>query len=226
MDWKIARRRDCCSLCGAVFAEKSRHVSTLCFRDAVLEREDLCPSCWERRERGQELFFWFTRQRRDRRGLALDLPTLEQLFLRLEGDERERVLELRYVISLLLLRKKRLKLVRIVRDPGEALILRRPRRDESLRVQVCDFDAGRMDALRLDLIAVFEGGEIGQEGPSGGAEEPAPHGAEAARIPSRVDWNGCSSTAWVDSIESPPGIGSPLTLSPSDPASGASQGKP
>ena len=171
VDWKIERRRDRCLRCESPFEEGTRHVSTIAFQGESLAREDLCAVCWEMRERGLEIFHWYTRQQKDRRSLALDLPTLEQLFLRLEGNEEARILELRYVIALILMRKRRLKLVRVVREPRETLVLRRPRREESLRVPVCDFEPERMDALRQELIGIFEGAE----GPGGG-EEPAPPG--------------------------------------------------
>jgi hypothetical protein len=156
-EWKIARRRDRCSRCEAAFGEDAKHVSTLRFQGDALVREDLCPACFDGREPGQDIFFWYTRERNERRGLALDLPTLEQLFLRLEGNAEPRIEELRYVIALLLMRKRRLKLVRVVRDPRETMLLRRPRRDEGWRVPVCDFDPARIDALKSDLMAIFDG---------------------------------------------------------------------
>ncbi len=176
VDWKIARRRDRCSRCESTFPEDAKHVSTLRFQGETLAREDLCAACFEGRDPGLEIFFWYTRERGERRGLALDLPTLEQLFLRLEGNAEPRIEELRYVIALLLMRKRRLKLVRVVRDPRETMLLRRPRRDETWRVPVCDFDPARMDALKSDLIAIFDGV------PEGGAAdaEAAPPAATTA----------------------------------------------
>jgi len=172
-EWKIARRRDRCTRCETAFEEGAKHVSTLRFQGDALAREDLCPSCFERREPGVEIFFWYTRERNERRGLALDLPTLEQLFLRLEGNGEPRIEELRYVIALLLMRKRRLKLVRVVRDPRETLLLRRPRRDETWRVPVFDFDPARMDALKSDLMAIFDG-SVEDEGGGGEAEVSPP----------------------------------------------------
>ena len=180
VDWKIARRRDRCSRCETAFEEGTRHVSTIAFQGDSVAREDLCSSCWEAREAGLDIFHWYTRQRRDRRSLALDLPTLEQLFLRLEGSEEPRVLELRYVIALILMRKRRLKLVRVVREPRETLVLRRPRRDETLRVAVCDFDPARMDALRTDLVRIFDGAVEDAGGEEPVSSEPAPAGSESS----------------------------------------------
>jgi len=158
-DWKFSRRRDRCSACVAVFDEDGRHVSTLSLRADELARADLCLACWERSVQGDEIFFWFTRRCNERRGLHLDLPTLEQLFLRLEGREETRMLEMRYILALLLMRKKRLKLVRIERQPREILVVRRPRRAETSNVVVFDFSPERMEELRRELVEIFDGAE-------------------------------------------------------------------
>ena len=173
-EWKIARRRDRCGGCESVLDEGERHASLLSLCGEELSREDLCLACFTSRGAGGEIFYWFTRRRSDRRGLRLDLPTLEQLFLRLDGREGERLLELRYLLCLILMRKKRLKLVRVVRDPRETLLVRRPRRDESLRVPVCEFSPERMEELRRELLDVFEGAESAPTGEGSEDRPPVP----------------------------------------------------
>ena len=159
-EWRIQRRQARCRACERDFAEGERHASGLAVRGEELEREDLCEPCWARREL-EPLVHWFTRHHQDKRKLQLDLATLEAIFVRLEGHGAARVRELRYVLALLLLRKRRIRLERVERGAdGEALIVRRPRRDERLRVYVFDFAADRMDELRRELLALFEGAEI------------------------------------------------------------------
>ena len=176
-EWKFARRRDRCNACESVFEEGTRHVSALSFAGEDLARADLCLACWGARARPEEIFFWYTRMCADRRGLRLDLPMLEQLFHRLEGRAEEPMVELRYVLCLLLMRKKRLKLVRITRDPAETMVVRRPRREESLPVLVRDLSAERIEELRRELAEIFDGAEsapLGTEGPAEGVENPPP----------------------------------------------------
>jgi hypothetical protein len=170
VDWKFSRRRDRCGSCETVFEEGSRHVSTLSLKGEELSRSDSCIACWEREPPSATIFFWYTRQSSERRGLHLDLPTLEQLFLRLEGRKEERVLEMRYVLALLLMRKKRLKLVRIVRQPRETMVVRRPRREEALEVAVFDFRPERMEELRRELVEIFDGAEGSGSAPADASE--------------------------------------------------------
>ena len=186
-EWKIERRQGACTACERPFDEGERHVSTLAFRADVLARDDLCEPCFEARHVGTEdpgravvgsadLLWWFTRHSVDKkRTLQLDLPTLERLFLDLEGRAERHARELRYVLCLLLLRKRRLKLETIERDAeGESFLVKRPRHEARHRVFAFDFDADRMSELQSQLQAIFDGAE-GEDG----AEFPAADGSDA-----------------------------------------------
>jgi len=160
-EWKFTTRTPACSGCGRTFPEGERHVSALSLQGEELRRIDSCETCFRPEPGREDLFFWFTRTRAGRRrGLDFDLPTLEQLFLRLEGRSEKRIRELRYVLCLILMRKRRLKLQSVERgQEGEALVVRRPRRDEGWRVYVFDFSADRLEELRGELLRVFEGAD-------------------------------------------------------------------
>jgi hypothetical protein len=161
-EWKFRRRQGVCSACEAQFADGDRHVSSLVIVGEEVRREDHCPGCFAARAGTLDLFFWHTRHRVGKRALQLDLATLEQLFVQLEGRVEPRVRELRYVLCLLLLRKRRLKLDRVLRGSeteGEAMLMHRPRRKESFRVFVFDFQPERLEALKSDLLRLLEGAE-------------------------------------------------------------------
>lgn len=180
-DWKLSSRTSDCSSCGRTFAEGERHVSTLSIAGEDLARRDACEPCFRPEPGREDLFFWFTRTRQGhKRALAFDLPTLEQLFLRLEGREERRIRELRYVLCLILMRKRRLKLQRVERgEEGEAMIVRRPRRDEGWRVFVFDFGVERLESLRQELLDVFEGADPAVRVESEATAEVAPATAGA-----------------------------------------------
>ncbi len=163
-DWKIDRRASACRRCEHTFAEGERFASCLSILAEELVREDLCPPCWQASIPGAEgeLFWWFTRYEADRRkSVQLDLESLERLFLVLEGRPEQAVRELRFLLCLVLLRKKRLKVERIERgSEGESFVVKRPRRDERHQVYVFDFDAARMQELRTKLQAIFDGADL------------------------------------------------------------------
>jgi len=177
MDWKIQGRTPGCARCERPFEDGEAHFSLLLVGEESFGREDRCVACFEAGEApAEDAVFWRTRRRvQAKRGLAVDFESVEHLFLALEGRTEPRLAELRYLLSLLLMRKKRVKLVRVRRDAdGEWMIVRRPRRDESLRVKVFELTAERAGELRAELERIFEGA---------GAEDlvlPAEDGADGA----------------------------------------------
>lgn len=197
-EWKIHRRESGCSACGKAFEEGEALFSLLHLGEDALRREDQCGGCFQdpgdEGEPGaaRDFLFWRTHHQNDPRArFAVDFEALSELFLALESRTEERLLELRYVVALLLLRKKRLKLVGVRRRAdGEILNVRRPRHQEEFEVRVYDLDGERAQAIKADLARVFEGAGLdalaaepeaepeGPEEPAGDASEPV---ATAAR---------------------------------------------
>ena len=139
-------------------------------------------------------FWWSTRHQEDtHKTVAMDMDALQRLFLELQGREERNLAELRYVLCLLLMRKKRVKLERILRDDdGESFIVRRPRSEERYTVAVFDFTPERMAQIREHLQAIFDGvegdealgraarGEEDADSAEGAAEETSAGGAQEA----------------------------------------------
>jgi hypothetical protein len=186
VEWKIRRRHRQCSACESAFDDGARHVSLLGIDDEeALVREDLCLPCWKGRDPADLLLWWSTHYREGRKkSLQLDLGSLERLFMELGGREEEKLRELRYLLCLLLMRKRKLKLLTVKRGKqGERLILRRPRRTEEIEVWVFDFTPEKIEELRIRLQEVLEGvgPEEEQEGRSRvSAEEGREPGTEQA----------------------------------------------
>jgi hypothetical protein len=160
-DWKIHRREELCVACGRAFSEGEAFFSLLLLSPEDLRREDRCRECFDGAPTGGAVF-WRTRRRPERRSrLSVDFDAIEELFLALEGRPEERLREIRYLLALLLLRKKRLKLVGVRRhDAGETMCLRRPRRAEEFEVLVHELDAERARALKTGLARLFEGAGV------------------------------------------------------------------
>jgi hypothetical protein len=194
-DWKYTRHNGLCSACTRAFAEQEQHYSLLRAGAEGLLREDRCTACFatlgDDFERSGGLAYWRTRHQPGA-GLRLDLDSLEALFLTLIGRDPEvqaqpdataadRLGELCYLLGLLLLRKRRLKLKRIAPASGaarEKLVVNRPRRPQEYEVAVYDLTPERQAQLRDELKRIFEGAELAQllEGAAqaGAAAESAP----------------------------------------------------
>lgn len=181
--WQIGRRVAACGTCEVEFKDGDALYSLLKTGEEGLERADLCVACYSDEAVADALFWWRTHhQVEEQRGLKLDLEAIEALFVALdqkevEGDVKsagsQRLLELRYLLCLILLRKRRLKVTKVARShngvEGEFFIVKRPRRDEQLAVAVFDFDGDKIASLRDDLQRIFEGADpaelAGEEAP-------------------------------------------------------------
>jgi hypothetical protein len=188
-DWKLSKRTDACTACERTFAEDEPLFSLLAFDSDEVRREDVCRACFPARKEaaGARLIYWRSLHRVGKKAVAVDFEALEGLFLALEGREEVELRELRYLLALLLMRKKRVKLLKTARKPdGEAMILRRPRRTEELCVYVFDLTPERSEILRGKLRAIFEGADLGEllaapsEPERDAGDEPEPGDAETA----------------------------------------------
>ncbi|MEZ5975327.1 MAG: hypothetical protein R3F17_04075 [Planctomycetota bacterium] len=165
--WKISARQAACSVCEKPFADGERHHSMVHLTGDQLARKDACQGCWDagRFGPGSEAdgdgnrFWWTTRhQEHKHQAVAMDMEAIERLFIELTERQEVHLRELRYVLCLLLMRKKRVKLERILRDDsGESFIVRRPRSEERHTVEVFDFTPERMAEVRARLQAIFDG---------------------------------------------------------------------
>jgi len=170
-EWKIRRLRGECAKCGRAFETDGERILTLVrFDGDDLVREDYHPECWE--EPTDAIYWWATRfEVKGKSVFALDFELIERLFFQLEERTGDKIRELRYLLCLMLMRKRRLKLVKVHRGKeGESMLVRRPRSKEEWRVFVHDFEPERIEVLRGELATLLDGDlEIGDEGPE---EEP------------------------------------------------------
>ena len=173
-DWKIRRLRGECAKCERAFeTDGERLLTQVRFVDEELVREDFHPECWE--EPSDAIYWWATRREvQGKKTLALDFELIERLFFQLEERSEDKIRELRYLLCLMLMRKRRLKLVKVQRGPeGEAMLVRRPRRKEECRVFVYDFDPERLDVLRGELATLLDGDFEQEDEAAAGSDESA-----------------------------------------------------
>ncbi len=151
-EWKIASGRKECTVCGHRFDEGENLYSVLYEDEEGFKRSDYCLGCWGGRGEGA---FSHWRTQVPLRNEPAPLPPGEVLLdlFRKFGERREpRREQFRYVIALLLLRKKVLKLVRTERGAeGEILALEHGRGGEAYRVPVPRLSPVEVEALSGEL---------------------------------------------------------------------------
>lgn len=165
-DWKFAGRQGVCCATGREFSEGEPVFSLLAVEEGTLARRDFSREAWSELEEGARpagAVWWRTRHREGRAARKLDLGSIEGLFGALEAAEEQLLVELRFLLALVLLRKRRLKLVRSRREEGqEWLVLRRPRQEEELSVAVHELTAERRADLRDVMERLFEGADAAE----------------------------------------------------------------
>jgi hypothetical protein len=132
-EYKIGAPSRHCHTCERVFGVGDEYYSVVVetAQEDHLARQDFCPGCWNP-DAGTYFSFWKARvpelEAAAQRGPRLvDLGRLLQLFEHLADSPDEQAQRFRYVLALVLMRKRRLKIVesrRIAGGRGEALTLR------------------------------------------------------------------------------------------------------
>ena len=160
MEWNISKSEHRCTACEKAFAEDDPYVSALFDQDELFVRRDYCPPCWETAEgRSGAFSFWRTRvPRRDEdRKPLVDESVVMDFFLRLADTEDEQRLNFRYILALMLMRKKKLKFVDARRrDDREYLVLRRPREEAQHEVFNPQLTDEQIEQVREDLSQLLE----------------------------------------------------------------------
>jgi hypothetical protein len=137
----LGRFTAACAASGAPIAPGDPVVATLCEAPEGEEghefvRRDFAASAWDAGARPDGLLcFWRTiaPAADQKRRLLVDDDTLVELFDRLEGDERRQRMAYRWLMCLILLRKKLLRHVRVERaDGAERWLVQKRGMDDSI----------------------------------------------------------------------------------------------
>ncbi|HYC76609.1 MAG TPA: hypothetical protein VEI02_03175 [Planctomycetota bacterium] len=150
---------DACVVCGSKLATGAAYVARLVMRDGALVREDLCEGCAAAAAASDAFSAWRGRRAAPRGPAArrLDFETLVELFPRLDGREDEASRRLKWVVGLLLLRKKLLQqLSRETADGVETLTVRLRHDDRVFTLVDPKMDEAQTAALNDDLARLFD----------------------------------------------------------------------
>ena len=161
--WNYQTRKGGCVACDRSFVEGETLFSLLSMGEESLERGDLCSSCFESHDQANDLYWWRTQHSEKRGGLKLDLDALLALVMRLEEDVRDGALDFRFLVALLLVRHRKLKLASVTKKgKKEFLELRKPRAKKTFPVQVRELEEEQRARLSQILSGLMDP-SVGQE---------------------------------------------------------------
>jgi hypothetical protein len=169
-DWDrvLPRGEPACTSCEQPFPAGGEVIATLHLGTEGFRRRDLCPACFDPEEEGLFSHWRLRREVERRRPLQrLDLSYLADLFRRLVTRDDEHSSRLRWIVTLLLLRKKILvRQGRRVEAGHEVLTVCFRREEDGLDVVDPGLDSGSLATLHEDLARIFD---LDQEAPAGQA---------------------------------------------------------
>jgi len=163
-DYDIAKTAGTCAKCGRVLEEGQAYIAALAEQGEQLERQDWCVACWD--ESGQEESDrWYGQWRTSvpvrekKKRLFVDNAMLENLFHRLQDDPLEARVNFRFVLALVLMRKKRLVYEGSARDDsGREVWTMRPKgREVPCEVVNPQLDADKIAAVSEQLSEILQG---------------------------------------------------------------------
>ncbi len=159
-DWEISRTTGKCAASERPLAEGEAYYAVLMETPTGFERRDYAEDAWKGPPEGT-FCYWRGRVpvREKKPGTyAVDTTILTQLFTQLEETQSESKQQLRFVLALLLMRKRLLKLDRsIVEEGQEYWIMRMPADQSTHRVLNPKLEKEQIDRLSAQLTAILSG---------------------------------------------------------------------
>jgi hypothetical protein len=176
-DWQMPRRNDACAGCGRAFEVGQPLQAFLYESRAGYERRDYCLGC-QPADQPEPLGIWRTQRPAPptRKAQPFDREAVYALFQRLEDEEEPEKIRLRFVLALLLWRKKVLKFEGSEAVGGqETWQFSVPRTDETHHVPRPALDEEQVEWLSAQLERALAGRPD--------AAELAETGVEPSRVP-------------------------------------------
>jgi hypothetical protein len=167
MDWRIERIRDRCFACQKLFEHDQRVVSVVDADSEKIVRRDLCDGCAPRGDANS--LWWETRfQQQTNKKKKVDFNRLLRIFEAWQKTPPPGQESLLYLIALLLVRKRFLRMVDLVNQEGvECLRLRRPGPTEQWYMTPAPLlTAADLPPLRAKLEELIDGSFEEEEMPS------------------------------------------------------------
>jgi len=133
--WDINAQDVSCCECATPFEEGNCVVSNISEQNGEFKRRDYCQQCWDKVGTKESFYYWksiFSREKK--KSVFIDDNTLMDFFTRLTEEDSEEKQNFRYVLSLVLMRKKILKFDDVCREGDREYLLMEDKEGREYRV--------------------------------------------------------------------------------------------
>ena len=157
--WKFARRAGACAACGSSLPAGTEAVSAIYSGDEGFARRDFCGACFQDAAKRGSPFSWWSAvvPEPEKKKAVFDLGVAKEFFQRLLRDDDPSRASLRYLLALMLMRKRVVVLVGQERsERGEVMTIRIPPDDEPVHEIACvELDEAETERVREELGRLF-----------------------------------------------------------------------
>jgi len=162
--WQIPSPADACAQCQAALQPDDQVTVQLVLEDDGPARRDLCSACGEAVGNVQGAFFW--RQRRHERGderPVVDYAFLREMFGRMLERPEEVYRRLAYLVGLVLIRKRHLRLKGFERRDGHEVMVVTRGKDEPDQVVPAPFLSAEDMVATRELLSRLMASDLPEE---------------------------------------------------------------
>jgi hypothetical protein len=156
MTWKIGANLGTCSDCSRPFAAEEPFMSRIVDTGGLLERRDTCLACWKRLAERDVFYFWKAVFRPTRKkNPFVDDATLINFFTRLEEEDSAIKMNFRYLLALILMRKKLLAFKDIYKEGASEYMVLKDKTEREHRVLNPGMDKETLEQVKTQMLAVL-----------------------------------------------------------------------
>ncbi|MFH0946168.1 MAG: hypothetical protein V2A76_13290 [Planctomycetota bacterium] len=160
MDYTIRKISEGCVRCQAPFEAGNPLYSLILLEEEEPARLDLCVSCFELREADPEREFAFWRTRRAESTQVrrmVDFNLLRELFFRMAERESPEYRKICYLLGLVLIRKRVVKLQEFTSEGGvDYLVVTAKQREHPIRLEAPELRPEEFGELRDHLVGLLD----------------------------------------------------------------------
>lgn len=160
VEYRIRKSTFRCARCEREFELDEAYVSRVDIEEDELSRSDFCDGCFEAptAEEAPRVAFWRSRRTvAPERKRSIDFPTLRELFFKMAESGAEDHRKVCYLLALVLIRKRFVKLREFVTEDGrDYLVVTTKQRPEPLRLEAPELHPNEFGELKHQLTYLLD----------------------------------------------------------------------
>lgn len=157
--WHIARSTRTCAGTGEAIPAGAPFFSALIEGEESFERKDFLPAAWPEADKSAFFSYWKNKgsEVKEEKKQAVDYDRLLAFYDSLENAEEPQKRLFRYVLALILVRRRRLRLEDMGRtDDGDRLVVYDRRRGKTVEITAPEASREELAAVQAKLNELFE----------------------------------------------------------------------